>query len=603
MDLSDSFSSLDESLDEVIDITNENVPTNTSRNGRSASVTGTEGTNYGRDRSKQKLVWSNKHNQLRHRFQAFERDLKSRFYTGNVQEIKEVASSLASDQQKLFLKRKATKGKLVDKLDRLQQSQRHLKKQIDIVVGDNYGRGTYEIKNLHSAFDKLEADIDLFKRGQRVEYNELLHQETTLEKEIFDYNKRFETWVAADRSCGRAWDEIVAPSSTKKSKKYTTPTKEKTVKGIRSSDKRPAALINIERKIENDGSATGGWTARDHALFLRMLSKYQLRSVVHWLVEKSKGEEEDMPLLSRGLEGRVMDMLHNLAERLPTRTIEQIRSHWKWHCTHECRLEKKKQLVREWRDAKNNFHGSVVDGENSVDSSFQSADSDLNGSIVSSANALTPGSNKSYEERMKTKKAILEWKREKMAKEQAEKERKEEKALKEELKRRKDRENRMMLKESIAMYKLQKEAEKAQREAVREVILTARGEGRRRRPPSSETLRRNHERNMKGVHIKRQRALQKQKEKEDRKKRLNRIAESVAPRAIHVDVTRPTAAAMRRRKTVDELDRAEELRRGRSAHGKRYVSHTGAEHARGKSYTFASFSGKKVPSWTKGIRG
>ena len=62
------------------------------------------------------------------------------------------------------------------------------KKQIDIVVGDNYGRGTYEIKNLHSAFDKLEADIDLFKRGQRVEYNELLHQETTLEKEIFDFS-------------------------------------------------------------------------------------------------------------------------------------------------------------------------------------------------------------------------------------------------------------------------------------------------------------------------------------------------------------------------------------------------------------------------------
>ena len=43
MDLSDSFSSLDESLDEVIDMTNENVPANTSRNGRSASVTGTEG--------------------------------------------------------------------------------------------------------------------------------------------------------------------------------------------------------------------------------------------------------------------------------------------------------------------------------------------------------------------------------------------------------------------------------------------------------------------------------------------------------------------------------------------------------------------------------
>ena len=43
----------------------------------------------------------------------------------------------------------------------------------------------------------------------------------------------------------------------------------------------------------------------------------------------------------------------------------------------------------------------------------------------------------------------------------------------------------MMLKESIAMYKLQKEAEKAQRAAVREVILPARGKGTSRRPPSS----------------------------------------------------------------------------------------------------------------------
>ena len=50
------------------------------------------------------------------------------------------------------------------------------------------------------------------------------------------------------------------------------------------------------------------------------------------------------------------------------------------------------------------------------------------------------------------------------------------KSIEEELKR-KDRENRMMLKESI-VYKLQKEAEKVQREAVREVILTARKERR-----------------------------------------------------------------------------------------------------------------------------
>ena len=52
----------------------------------------------------------------------------------------------------------------------------------------------------------------------------------------------------------------------------------------------------------------------------------------------------------------------------------------------------------------------MIDDENSVDSSFKSADSELNGSIVERKRANTRV-NKSYEERMKTKKAILEWKR------------------------------------------------------------------------------------------------------------------------------------------------------------------------------------------------
>ena len=143
-------------------------------------------------------------------------------------------------------------------------------------------------------------------------------------KKFLNYNKRFEVWVDADRNRERIWDEIVVASSAKKARKFKTPVKDKTVRSIRSNDKRPIELINIERKIDNDGKATGGWTARDHALFLRILSKYQLRTVVQWIVEKSKGEEEEMPLLSRGLEGRVTDMLHSVAEHLPTMTIEQI---------------------------------------------------------------------------------------------------------------------------------------------------------------------------------------------------------------------------------------------------------------------------------------
>ena len=55
---------------------------------------------------------------------------------------------------------------------------------------------------------------------------------------------------------------------------------------------------------------------------------------------------------------------------------------------------------------------------------------------------------------------------------------------------------------------------------------------------------------------------------------------------------------MRRRKTVDELDRAEELRRASRAMGKD-MSAIRVQSIRGKSYTFASFSGKKCQAGQK----
>ena len=56
----------------------------------------------------------------------------------------------------------------------------------------------------------------------------------------------------------------------------------------------------------------------------------------------------------------------------------------------------------------------------------------------------------------------------------------------------------------------------------------------------------------------------------ERKERLDRLANSVAPKAIHVDVTRMTTAALRRRKTSTELDRAEEMRK--QSRNKSYVN-------------------------------
>ena len=103
-DSSDSLSFIDQSLDEIIDLKENNVKYNMSESSSDSSADDEEEEDFyvpdekhevddqyrGRDRSKQKLIWSNKHNQLRHRFQAFERDLKNRFYATTVQDMKEI---------------------------------------------------------------------------------------------------------------------------------------------------------------------------------------------------------------------------------------------------------------------------------------------------------------------------------------------------------------------------------------------------------------------------------------------------------------------------------------------------------------------------------
>ena len=105
--------------------------------------------------------------------------------------------------------------------------------------------------------------------------------------------------------------------------------------------------------------------------------------------------------------------------------------------------------------------------------------------------------------------------------------------------------------------------------------------------------------------VARQKAMKGKRAKDEAEKqaRLNRIARKVAPKAVHVDVTRETTAVLRRRRTQEELDERERQRKETRAHGRNYHSATGAEHSRGRGYTFASFGGTRTPNWCRGING
>lgn len=574
--------------------------------GGRAGAMSEEAANYftaaGKGRQREKREWLTKRSQLRQRAIALERDVRTRLFNTKIDEVRTTATRLHSEHDRISLKREKDCKGVVFRLNHIQQSTVRLKKQVGVLVANEAGGVEAQVRNLHATFDGLEAEFDQFKKVQRARYNELTNRENQLDKEIFEVQRRVGLWESADLHRQKLWEQTpkrsrLYPGSARKKNASRTPN---TVGKIIEEDTRPPELVALERQVERDGGATGiDWTAKDHAIFLRLLSKYNLRTVVSWIVEKSEGDVNNMPNLSRGLRARLHDMIATAQEKLPLTSPSMVKEHWDWYCVHECRVERKKRLVREWRQSKRKGNA----GSPRPDA--------FRGNNRAKANASTPSQGspgtshfKEIEEkrRAKERKALLEWKREKnrAAEENA---RAEQKAGREKvMKQRREREERMIMKEHVAMYKLQRESEKARAAAVQRIIKTAAGNG-PRRAPSSKILMRNHARNMKRVAREKVLRGKKAKEKADKQARLDKLAQKVAPKAVHVDVTRETTAVLRRRRTQEELDDRERQRKEARAHGRSYHSATGAEHSRGKSYTFSSFGGTRTPSWCRGMNG
>ena len=549
----------------------------------------------GPGKARAKLAWVTKQNQLRQRAIAIERDVRLRLYNTNIDSVRPMATSLLNEHDRLDRARETQCNDVLGRLSRVQQSTLRLKKQVDLVVSDERVGGG--IHALHAAFDNLESEFDHFKKLQRAKYNELTNAENVLDKDIFEMNKRVLLWEKADEHHQHAWATTPTKHHLKRSRVSTGKNIPRTVGNIVASDNRPTELVELERQIASDGGTTGnGWTAKDHALFLRLLSKYQLRNAVSWIVEKSEGDSSNMPSLSRVLQDRLEDMFAAAQEKLPLTTAEAIREHWTWHCVHECRIEMKKRLVKQWRERKKSTVSSNIATPTNFDESADAA--------TPSKGSISARQSRQIEEarRRKEKAALLEWKKDKEREQIALAKQKKMHEREKILASRREREERIITKEHLAMYKLQKESEKARREAIKRVIQTAQGRG-PQRAPSRNVLMQNHERNMKKLQLEKEAKKAKELAAIQRKQKLRELAQSVAPKAVHVDVTRETAAAMRRRFSQQELDDRERARREARAHHTGLHSATGAEHSRGRSYTFSTFSGTRTPNWCKGMRG
>jgi hypothetical protein len=597
---------------------------------------------------REKTIFFEKNASLIQQRSNLERDLRLQFFETKIPELRSSAAHASTEARAMDASRQKESRSLSTQLSDFQMKTKRLSRQLQRIVQDQQSSSSGptgasetstsasasasasasetgfslrpdEVQSLHSTFDHLESVLASFKRDGRQRYQELQRNERELTIELEEFLER-----------SQAWD--TTSDVSREVARFTTPSKQirRSVSSSTSSSSRggsrggstsntttrPLVILNIEKKIIELGGTTGGWDARDHATFLRLLSRYHLRmdvssSVVSGSTAPSPGTSSSSTSIDR--QRRIESMLNFSVTKLPHVDTSEVRQHWKWYMKHAALIEKKRKAVKDWRENRRTPSSSASSLSNFSPSSSSSSSSSSSFSDSEERNSIRRGKKEKrrLEEVARLGRAsalkkvqLMKWREEKEVEKKME-ERKQMEKKEQEIRRRKQaKENSAAKKEEIAMYRLQREAEAAHQKAVQKVLQTARGHV-RGPPPSADMLRKRHERDM--LKLKEQKRAKEKQEMEKKRKENKRfeITRTVNQR-VRKDfnrLTRHTTASAHNALTPEKLDERFTARnRTHGGHNATLYGHTGAELSRGKTYGMSKASTLKVPTWRKAAR-
>eukprot|EP00946_MAST-07B_sp_MAST-7B-sp1_P002309 g2309.t1 len=572
----------------------------------------------------QKSAWLAKAEHLRKQRANLERSCFKQFFETRTAGLRADVQKLSSEHRLLEGGHTKESRAIASQLSGFREKTMRLRRQIKSVASDltlssaaagspsrqlDENRQRQLMEDLHATFDALESDVADFKRKGRSRYQELQHEERLLEREMAQFAERCQHWDAAGTdSSSNILRELKAGRGGRGTPQLdrhpasamATPSPAKS---------RPQEIVDIERRIEELGGRTGGWDSRDHATFLRLLSRYNLRQPVTTRMSDS-GKAAPSPgsavIAFNVDERRVQSMVSYAATKLPHLSVnsnsdaeDAVRAHWEWFQEFSSLEEQKREAVKRWREQRNKPRSTTK--ATPSPSSFTTPRRTSTEASTRKHTASSSAWEKRKRESDRKKKELAEWKAKRAAaaaRAEAEKKSEEREAR---LARKRAAAQRAADKEEIAMYRLQREAAEAHQQAVARVLATARGQA-PGPPTSGRVLRERHERNMAKVRKKREEKARLKNEEKERKARLEKITEKVNKRVApdFSRLTRHTTASAHNVLTHEKLDRMEEQRRqNMGGHRATYSSHTGAELSRGKTFTFAKASSLKVPKWRR----
>ena len=568
-----------------------------------------------------------------------ERDIHNSFFSTKNPELRHAAAQASTESREMNATFQKESHKLATQLIEFKNKTDRLRKQLQRLVHDQTteDQGTHhanalrpeEVDSLHSTFDHLESELALFKREGRSRYQELQRKERTLIEELDTFQERSKRWDTTTSDILREAARYSTPSKSAANRTNASSVSGRANSNKRTSSRRPTArpieIINIERQIEETGGTNGGWDSRDHATFLRLLSRYSLRTdapsstsistspSISFSSKTSNNSKARSSAASPGTapdmntdlnrKRKVISMLKYAGTKLMHISDTDIKQHWVWYTKYTSLITKKRNAVQQWREKRAQSSSGPSSATTPPSSPSSTSASFTTPEQRRSARALK---NQATSERLRKesdqkKQQLNEWKETRENEKRVAQEKEKNRLNEMKRNRRRANEDREIQKEEIAMYRLQREAEAAHQKAVQKVLATARGHV-RGPPTSSETIRQRHARDMKKIMIRKEKkelALHAKQEKERKRLDITRNVNKKATKDF-ARLTRHTTASAHNALTPEELDDLETKRKTtHGGHNANLFGHTGAELSRGKTYAMSKASSLKVPSWRK----
>ncbi|GAA6223185.1 coiled-coil domain-containing protein 112 [Lates japonicus] len=348
------------------------------------------------------------------------------------------------------------------------------------------------IERLKEIMSEVEISINALKEEQRSCFEELLKEERTCRQEITAYEKKIENW------------SLVLKSDPKLPKAPTVQTKPP------DSDL-PAEVRELEAFLQKTGGPYGGWDQYDHQAFLKVWTKYS-----------------GQPAYRK--EAKLY---------LPGKTLEEIEQHEDWHHELIYLQDRKREAIQRWKARKHQERQIRIQEEaEEAERREKEAKNQAH-------------QHRTEEERREVARRLEEWREEKRRKEEQE----EEQRLAEEIQRRRraKEERRRQLEVKLTVeeqLRLRREEEEEQARRKREEEQREMDE---RRKEAAKGIKRFNERDLHKVEAKLQEKQLREKEEEERQRRITAQLKEKVDGHISRDpsrLTRPTKGWEERMKQI-----------------------------------------------------